>query len=69
MLWSVDVSIQIVKQSQAILNFLAIECYITNEHIDIMWASAQVSVNQLSNGNLIPRLTFCDFGAFALLSF
>ena len=34
--------LQIIKQSQMILNFLAVEGKITNEHIDIIWAAAQV---------------------------
>jgi len=33
---------QIVKQSHIILNFLAMECKIKNEHIDIIWQAAQL---------------------------
>ena len=34
---------QLIKQSQMILNFLAIEGRVTNEHIDYIWAAGQVS--------------------------
>ena len=34
---------QIVKQSQQILNFLAQDSRLTNEHIDCIWAASQVS--------------------------
>ena len=33
---------QLIKQSQMILNFLALESRITNEHIDCIWAAGQV---------------------------
>ena len=34
--------LQLIKQSQIILNFLAVEARITNEHIDYIWAATQV---------------------------
>ena len=36
-------ALQIIKQSQVLLNFLAVECRITNEHVQCMWAAGQVS--------------------------
>ena len=33
---------QIIKQSQIVLSFLAAECCITTQHIDVIWAAAQV---------------------------
>ena len=35
---------QLIKQSQMILNLLAMENKITNEHIDCIWAASQVSI-------------------------
>ncbi|WAR19191.1 UBP34-like protein [Mya arenaria] len=36
-----NLHIELIKQSQIILNFLAMEGQITNEHIDCIWAAAQ----------------------------
>ena len=35
---------QLIKQSQMILNLLAMENKITNEHIDCIWAASQVGI-------------------------
>ncbi|XP_064621669.1 ubiquitin carboxyl-terminal hydrolase 34-like isoform X2 [Lineus longissimus] len=37
-----NLHIEIIKQSQMILNFLAVESRITNEHIDCIWAATQL---------------------------
>ncbi|XP_052769790.1 ubiquitin carboxyl-terminal hydrolase 34-like isoform X3 [Mya arenaria] len=37
-----NLHIELIKQSQIILNFLAMEGQITNEHIDCIWAAAQL---------------------------
>ena len=34
--------LQLIKQSQLILNLLAVESKITNDHIDCIWAASQV---------------------------
>ena len=34
--------LQLLKQSQVILNFLAQEGKLTNHHLDCIWAAAQV---------------------------
>ncbi|KAI5706705.1 hypothetical protein M8J75_010579 [Diaphorina citri] len=37
-----NLHVEVIKQSHVILNFLAMECKITNEHMDIMWGAAQL---------------------------
>ncbi|XP_048258866.1 ubiquitin carboxyl-terminal hydrolase 34-like isoform X4 [Haliotis rufescens] len=37
-----NLHVEIIKQSQIILNFLAMEWRITNEHIDCVWAASQL---------------------------
>uniref|UniRef100_A0A8D8VCU2 Ubiquitin carboxyl-terminal hydrolase 34 n=1 Tax=Cacopsylla melanoneura TaxID=428564 RepID=A0A8D8VCU2_9HEMI len=37
-----NLHVEVIKQSHVILNFLAMECKLTNEHIDIMWGAAQL---------------------------
>ena len=39
-----NLHVELIKQSQVILNFLAIEGRITNDHIDVIWAAGQVCV-------------------------
>ena len=42
LLFVIYIRCQIIKQSQIILSFLATECCITLQHIDVIWAAAQV---------------------------
>ncbi|ESO01400.1 hypothetical protein HELRODRAFT_174957 [Helobdella robusta] len=37
-----NLHVEIIKQSQVILNFLAMECRLTNQHIDAIWAATQL---------------------------
>ncbi|XP_064599572.1 ubiquitin carboxyl-terminal hydrolase 34-like [Liolophura sinensis] len=37
-----NLHVELIKQSQVILNFLAMEWRITNEHIDCIWAASQL---------------------------
>lgn len=45
--------LQLIKQSQVILNFLAIEGRITSDHIDVIWAAGQVYFSAFTFYNVI----------------
>ena len=47
---------QVIKQSHLILSFLAMECRITTEHIDLMWAAAQLKHCGRVVQDLLPPL-------------
>lgn len=46
--------LQVIKQSHIILNFLAMECKITNEHIDTIWQAAQLKHCSKQVHDLLP---------------
>lgn len=48
--------LQVIKQSHIILSFLAMECKITNEHIDIIWQAAQLKHCSKQVHDLLPPL-------------
>lgn len=48
--------LQVIKQSHIILSFLAMECKITNEHIDVIWQAAQLKHCSKQVHDLLPPL-------------
>ncbi|PNF29487.1 hypothetical protein B7P43_G04551, partial [Cryptotermes secundus] len=48
--------LQVIKQSHVILSFLAMECKITNEHIDVIWQAAQLKHCSKQVHDLLPPL-------------
>ena len=56
-----DLHVEIIKQSQIILNILAVEGKITNEHIDCIWAASQLKhCSKQVYDILIPRIKNLD---------
>ncbi|XP_039283222.1 ubiquitin carboxyl-terminal hydrolase 34 isoform X3 [Nilaparvata lugens] len=51
-----NLHVEVIKQSHVILNFLAMECKITNEHIDIIWQAAQLKHCSKQVQDLLPPL-------------
>lgn len=49
-----NLHVEVIKQSHIILNFLAMECKITNEHIDIIWQAAQLKHCSKQVHDLLP---------------
>ena len=63
-----NLHVEIIKQSQIILNILAVEGKITNEHIDCIWAASQLKhCSKQVYDILIPRIKNLDFTAGAAL--
>ncbi|XP_070576482.1 ubiquitin carboxyl-terminal hydrolase 34-like isoform X2 [Ptychodera flava] len=51
-----NLHVEILKQCQVILNFLAAEGYLTTEHIDCIWAAAQLKHSSRYVHDLLPQL-------------
>ncbi|XP_034239169.1 ubiquitin carboxyl-terminal hydrolase puf isoform X4 [Thrips palmi] len=51
-----NLHVEVIKQSHMILTFLAMECRITNEHIDIIWQAAQLKHCSRQVHDLLPPL-------------
>ncbi|XP_072159450.1 LOW QUALITY PROTEIN: ubiquitin carboxyl-terminal hydrolase 34 [Bemisia tabaci] len=51
-----NLHVEVIKQSHIILNFLAMECKLTNDHIDIIWQAAQLKHCSKQVLDLLPPL-------------
>ncbi|XP_049955909.1 ubiquitin carboxyl-terminal hydrolase 34 [Schistocerca serialis cubense] len=51
-----NLHVEVIKQSHIILSFLAMECKITDEHIDIIWQAAQLKHCSKQVHDLLPPL-------------
>ncbi|KAG1678108.1 Ubiquitin carboxyl-terminal hydrolase 34 [Nymphon striatum] len=51
-----NLHVEIIKQSHIVLNFLAMESKITNEHIDCIWCAAQLKHCSRQVHELLPSL-------------
>jgi ubiquitin carboxyl-terminal hydrolase 34 len=50
-LFGPNLHVEVIKRSQDIMNFLAFTNRLTDKHLDVIWTSAQVSLNLLICNN------------------
>ncbi|XP_063231242.1 ubiquitin carboxyl-terminal hydrolase 34 isoform X2 [Bacillus rossius redtenbacheri] len=51
-----NLHVEVIKQSHIILGFLAMECKITDEHVDVIWQAAQLKHCSKQVHDLLPPL-------------
>ncbi|XP_068081544.1 ubiquitin carboxyl-terminal hydrolase puf [Anabrus simplex] len=51
-----NLHVEVIKQSHVILSFLAMECKITDEHVDVIWQAAQLKHCSKQVHDLLPPL-------------